>query len=254
MHFQFLPLLALLLLTPLACSAHTNTTTTTLNPGPAYDRLDKTRALLLVVDLQVGLFQLVRDKPPTPYRNSILAHSSLGPLFNLPTILTTSAQTGPNGPLPKEILALHSTAPLIQRQGEVDAWDNAEFRAAVRASGKDQIIIAGITTDVCTAFLSLSLRAEGYDVWANTDASGTFDVRTAEDANVRMREAGVHTLGLFAIVCELMRDWRNVPGAATVLPYFDECVWLRACGDCADLGIGFCRRMGTWRERMLRRR
>jgi hypothetical protein len=59
-------------------------------------------------------------------------------------------------------------------------------------------------------------------VWANTDASGTFSTRIAEEANQRMRDAGVQTIGMFAIVLELMRDWRNTPGAATVLPFFDQ--------------------------------
>ena len=56
---------------------------------------------------------------------------------------------GPNGPLPVEIFELLPNAPLIKRQGEVNAWDNPEFKAAVKATGKKQIILAGITTDVC---------------------------------------------------------------------------------------------------------
>ena len=48
---------------------------------------------------------------------------------------------------------MHPNAPLIKRLGEVDAWDNPEFRAAVKATGKRQVILAGITTDVC-AFIS----------------------------------------------------------------------------------------------------
>ena len=44
---------------------------------------------------------------------------------------------------------MHPNAPYIKRQGEVDAWDNADFRAAVEATGKKQVIIGGITTDVC---------------------------------------------------------------------------------------------------------
>ena len=63
--------------------------------------------------------------------------------------MTTSVDIGPNGPLPKEILEMYPSAPLIRRPGEVDAWDNADFRAAVKATGKSQMIVAGITTDVC---------------------------------------------------------------------------------------------------------
>ncbi len=79
---------------------------------------------------------------------------------------------------------------------------------------------------VCTAFLALSLRDEGYSVFANSDASGTFDVKTANDANDRMRGAGVQVLSLFAISLELMRDWRNTPGAAEMLPFYDRYVEL----------------------------
>jgi nicotinamidase-related amidase len=135
-------------------------------PTPPYhfERLDKSKALLLVVDHQLGLLQLVRDYTPTEFRNNVLAHAALGPLFSLPTIMTTSAETGPNGPLPKEILEMYEgkDAPLIKRNGEVNAWDNEEFRAAVEKTGRKQIILGGIVTEVCTMFLALSLREAGY--------------------------------------------------------------------------------------------
>lgn len=102
-----------------------------------------------------------------------------------------------------------------------DHLDNPDFRAAVRATGKKQIILAGIVTEVCTSFLALSLRAEGYEVFANTDASGTFNDKLAADANRRMEAAGVHLMGMFGIAMDLMRDWRNTPGAAEVLPFLD---------------------------------
>ncbi|KAJ7676513.1 Isochorismatase-like protein [Mycena polygramma] len=194
-----------------------------LGTAAAYEfvRIDKNDSMLLVVDHQLGLFQLVRDFGPEEYRNNILAHAALGKVFNLPTILTTSAETGPNGPLPKEIIAMHPNAPYIKRQGEVNAWDNAEFRAAVKATGKKQVIMAGIVTDVCTTFLALSLVQEGYTVFANADASGTFNAEVAANANVRMRAAGVNVVSQFSVGCDLMRDWRNTPGSLEMLPYYD---------------------------------
>ena len=59
-------------------------------------------------------------------------------------------------------------------------------------------------------------------MFANSDASGTFDVKTAQDANDRMRAAGVQVLSMFAVALELMRDWRNTPGAHEMLPFFDK--------------------------------
>ncbi|MCJ1404181.1 hypothetical protein MMC11_007406 [Xylographa trunciseda] len=187
-----------------------------------FDRLNKNDALLVILDLQVGLYDLVRDFDPTIYRNNIIAHAAIGKLFDLPVVMTTSAQQGPNGPLPKEILEMYPNAPLIMRQGEVDAWDNTDFQAAVRAANKSQIILAGIVTDVCTTFAALSLRSEGYSVWANVEASGTTTHLVADTANLRMMQAGVNLVSLFSIVCDLMRDWRNTPGSAQVLPWLDQ--------------------------------
>ncbi|OBZ74394.1 Uncharacterized protein YcaC [Grifola frondosa] len=165
-----------------------------------YERLDKNNTVLLVVDHQEGLFQLARDMTAVNMKNNILAHAALAKVFGLPTILTTSAETGPNGPLPSEIIAMHPDAPFIKRNGEVNAWDNADFKTAVEATGKNKL---------------------SSPVLRQTDASGTFDVKTANDANDRMRAAGVQLLSMFAVACELMRDWRNTPGAPELLPYFD---------------------------------
>ncbi|THU81054.1 Isochorismatase hydrolase [Dendrothele bispora CBS 962.96] len=187
-----------------------------------FERLDRNNSLLLVVDHQIGLFQIVRDYQPDEYKNNIFAHAALGKVFDIPTILTTSAEHGPNGPLPHEITDMHPNAPFIKRNGEVNAWDNADFREAVRATGKKQIILAGIVTDVCTTFLALSLIEEGYSVWANAEASGAASRRIADEANDRMRAAGVQVVSMFSIACDLMRDWRNTPGAEQLLPYFDQ--------------------------------
>ena len=56
----------------------------------------------------------------------------------------------------------------------------------------------------------------------NADASGTFDVKTGQDANDRMRASGIQVLSMFAVACELMRDWRNTPGTPELLPFFDK--------------------------------
>ena len=142
--------------------------------GLKFERIDKDNVVLLVVDHQVGLFQMTHDIQPDLFKNNIIAHAAIGKVFNLPTILTTSAETGlgghhpffidlvlmrlwigPNGPLPREITAMHPNAPHIKRNGEVNAWDNEEFRNAVKATGKTQIIIAGITTDVSIINLNI---------------------------------------------------------------------------------------------------
>lgn len=182
-----------------------------------YVRLDKTKAAVLLVDHQTGLLSLVRDIEPDRFKNNVLALADLAKYFQLPTILTTSFESGPNGPLVPELKELFPTAPYIARPGNINAWDNEEFVAAVRNSGRRQLIIAGVVTEVCVAFPALSAIEAGFDVFVVTDASGTFNEVTRHSAWDRMSRAGAQLMTWFGVACELHRDWRNdIEGLATL--------------------------------------
>ena len=178
-------------------------------PAAPYRRLDKNQAALLLVDHQAGLLSLVRDIDPDRFKNNVLALADLGKYFELPTILTTSFEDGPNGPLVPELKQIFPDAPFIARPGQINAWDNADFVGAVKATGRKQLIIAGVVTEVCVAFPALSAIAEGYEVFVVTDACGTFNELTRDAAWRRMTEAGVQLMTWFGTACELHRDWRN---------------------------------------------
>ncbi|ROH88483.1 hydrolase [Pseudomethylobacillus aquaticus] len=183
-----------------------------------YTRLDKDNAVVLLVDHQAGLLSLVRDIDPDQFRNNVLALADLAKYFKLPTILTTSFEQGPNGPLMPELKALFPDAPYIARPGQINAWDNADFVKAIKATGKKQLIIAGVVTEVCVAFPALAAIEEGFEVFVITDASGTFNALTRDSAWDRMSGAGAQLMTWFGAACELHRDWRNdVEGLATLL-------------------------------------
>lgn len=177
--------------------------------GKPYVRLDKDNAAVLLVDHQTGLLSLVRDIDPDKFKNNVLALAALAKYFNLPTILTTSFEDGPNGPLVPELVDMFPDAPFIACPGQINAWDNEDFVKAVKATGKKQLIIAGVVTEVCVAFPTLSALAEDFDVFVITDASGTFNQMTRDAAWDRMSQAGAHLLTWFAAAGELHRDWRN---------------------------------------------
>lgn len=174
-----------------------------------YTRLDKTQAAVLLVDHQAGLISLVQDFPPNEFKNNVLALAALAKFFKLPTILTTSFEEGPNGPIVPELKQMFPDAPYIARPGNINAWDNEDFVKAVKATGKQQLIIAGVVTDVCVAFPALSALEEGYEVFVVTDASGTFNETVQQAAWARMSAAGAQLMNWFSVVCELHRDWRN---------------------------------------------
>ncbi|AYD66025.1 hydrolase [Achromobacter sp. LC458] len=182
-----------------------------------YVKLDKNEAAVLLVDHQAGLLSLVRDFQPDQFKNNVLALADLAEYFKLPTILTTSFEDGPNGPLVQELKDKFPTAPYIARPGNINAWDNEDFVKAVKATGKKQLIIAGVVTEVCVAFPALSALEEGFDVFVVTDASGTFNEVTRNAAWSRMEQAGAQLMSWFGVACELHRDWRNdVEGLGTL--------------------------------------
>jgi nicotinamidase-related amidase len=182
-----------------------------------YKRLDKTQAAVLMVDHQAGLMSLVRDIAPDQFKNNVLALADLAKYFALPTILTTSFEDGPNGPLMPELKQLFPDSPFVPRPGQINAWDNQDFVDAIKGTGCKQLIIAGVVTEVCVAFPALSAIAEGYEVFVVTDASGTFNEIVRHSAWNRMSEAGAQLMTWFGLACELHRDWRNdVGGLATL--------------------------------------
>ncbi|MGQ8772937.1 isochorismate family cysteine hydrolase YcaC [Serratia sp. NA_112.1] len=182
-----------------------------------YKRLDKDQAAVLLVDHQAGLLSLVRDIDPDRFKNNVLALGDLAKYFNLPTILTTSFEDGPNGPLMPELKAQFPDAPFIPRPGQINAWDNDDFVKAVKATGRKQLIIAGVVTEVCVAFPALSALSEGFEVFVVTDASGTFNELTRQSSWSRMEAEGAQLMTWFGVACELHRDWRNdVEGLGTL--------------------------------------
>lgn len=174
-----------------------------------YTRLDKDKAVVLLVDHQTGLLSLVRDIDPDKFKNNVLALADLAKYFKLPTILTTSFEDGPNGPLVPELKQTFPDAPFIARPGQINAWDNEDFVKAVKATGRKQLIIAGVVTEVCVAFPALAAIEAGFEVFVVTDASGTFNEITRHSAWQRMSDAGAQLMTWFGVACELHRDWRN---------------------------------------------
>jgi nicotinamidase-related amidase len=174
-----------------------------------YNRLNLNDSAFLFVDHQTGLFSLVQDQNPDSFLASVMGLAESAKYFNSTVVLTTSREEGPNGPMLPELKSLFPNAPYVARPGEINAWDNPEFVKAVKATGKKQLIISGIVTDVCVTFVALSAKNAGFDVFVVTDASGAFNTPIRDAALMRMQQGGIQLLNWFAVACELARDWRK---------------------------------------------
>ncbi|HFL2802384.1 TPA: isochorismatase family protein, partial [Pseudomonas aeruginosa] len=113
----------------------------------------------------------------------------------MPTVLTSSMEEHAQGPLLSELQDIlpKEFAARIKRVGIVNSMDDENFAAAVRASGRQNIIIAGVTNDVCTVYPALSLVLEGYSVQVVADA-GASPTRFADDMALRRMEKNGVTL------------------------------------------------------------
>lgn len=175
--------------------------------------IDVNDAVMLLIDHQSGLFQTVADMPMPELRARAAALAKMATLAKLPVITTASVPQGPNGPLIPEI---HQNAPhaqYIARRGEINAWDNPEFVAAVKATGRQTLIIAGTITSVCMAFPAIAAAAEGYKVFAVIDASGTYSKMAQEVTLARVVQAGVVPMDTAAVAAELQGTWNRQDAA-----------------------------------------
>lgn len=186
-----------------------NTSASPANFNGSKPTIDADDAVMLLIDHQSGLFQTIGDMPMPELRARAAALAKMATLAKLPVITTASVPQGPNGPLIPEI---HQNAPHAQyvaRRGEINAWDNPDFVAAVKATGRKTLIIAGTITSVCMAFPAISAVHEGYKVFAVIDASGTYSKMAQETTLARVVQAGVVPMDTAAVASELQKTWNR---------------------------------------------
>jgi nicotinamidase-related amidase len=170
-------------------------------------------AVMLLIDHQSGLFQTVGDMPMPDLRARAAALAKMATLSKIPVITTASVPQGPNGPLIPEIHANAPHARYVARKGEISAWDNPDFVAAVKATGRRTLIIAGTITSVCMAFPAIAAAHEGYRVFAVIDASGTYSKMAQEITLARIVQAGVIPVDTAAVASELQKTWNRSDAA-----------------------------------------
>jgi nicotinamidase-related amidase len=175
--------------------------------------LDPDDSVLLLIDHQSGLFNTVRDVPVPDLRNYVIALAKTATLLNIPVITTASVPDGPNGPLIPEVHQYAPHAVYVPRTGQINAWDNPPFVAAIEQTGRKTLIIAGTLTSVCMAFPAISAVQAGYKAYCVVDASGNWSKLATDTTIARVTQAGAIPTDTFAIMGELMRTWNRPEGS-----------------------------------------
>jgi nicotinamidase-related amidase len=180
---------------------------------------------VLLIDHQVGTMSWVRSTDFDDMKRNALALAKAAKTLDMPLILTSSLEDQAQGPLLKELeeIAPDEYANRIQRVGVVNAMDDPNFQAAVTAANRPNLIMAGVTNDVCTVYPTLTALDAGYRVQVVADAGGSMSKSADDVALRRMELAGAGITSANMILTELARNWAS-PAGQKIIPIVAELI------------------------------
>lgn len=173
---------------------------------------------VLLIDHQLGTMSWVRSTGFDEMKANALALAKAAKALNLPLVLTSSLEEQAQGPLAPELeqIAPKEYADRIRRVGVVNAFDDPNFADAVKATGRRNLIIAGVTNDVCTVYPTLTALEQGYRVQVVADAGGSMSKLADDVALRRMEAAGAGLTSTNMILTELAGSWASPSGEALI--------------------------------------
>jgi nicotinamidase-related amidase len=173
-------------------------------------------AVMVVVDYQPFQFAGVQSVDRDLLLENIVSTVKIAKLFGVPIVHSTiNVATGRGQPTVPELAELLADDPPIDRT-TTNAWEDADFLAAVRATGRRKLISCALWTEICMAFHALDALREGYDVYPVVDAIGGTSVEAHRAGLERVVQAGGKPIGWVSLAAELQRDWAREETAAGV--------------------------------------
>jgi nicotinamidase-related amidase len=185
---------------------------------PAGDHLlTPQNAALFVVDYQPSQIAAVTSMDRDLLLENIVSTVKTAKAFGLPIIHSTiNVATGRGKPTVPELAGLLADDPPIDRT-TTNAWEDAEFVAAVRATGRRKLIACALWTEICMTFPALDALREGYDVYPVVDAIGGTSEEAHRAGLERVIQAGGRPIGWVSLAVELQRDWAREETVADVI-------------------------------------
>lgn len=171
-------------------------------------------SVLVLIDHQPYQFANLHSHEPTMIVNNVIALAKTAKVFDVPTILTTVLEER-GGYLIKGLQDVFPDQRPIDRTF-INTWEDQRVVDAVKATGRKQLVLAALYTEICLAMPALQALADGYDVFVVTDASGGVTAEAHDMAVRRMIAAGAVPMTWMAVLGEWQRDWARAETAAGV--------------------------------------
>ena len=165
---------------------------------------------LIVIDYQKNQLGTVRSMDTDLLLENIVSTVKLAKLFELPIVHSTiGVAAGRDESTVPELAELLEDYPPIDRSA-INSWEDVEFLAAVRATGRRKLLLCALWTEDCMAFPALDALREGYEVYPVVDAIGGTSPEAHRAALERVVQAGAQPVSWVSFGCELQRDWARI--------------------------------------------
>lgn len=171
-------------------------------------------SILVLIDHQPYQFTNLNSHEPTMTINNVVGLAKTAKVFNVPTILTTVIEER-GGYIIKGLQDVFPDQKPINRTF-INTWEDPNVTDVVKKSGRKQLLIAGLFTEICVAMPAIQALGEGYDVFVVSDACGAVTTEAHEMSMQRMIQAGVVPINWMAVLAEWQRDWARQDTAAGV--------------------------------------
>ncbi len=171
--------------------------------------LEADTSVLLLVDYQARMFWGATSHDPTYVKNNVLALAKGAKILGIPTVLTTIGAENNGAFLPEIMEMFPKTRAIDRKVPSFNAFDDKAVSAAIKKTGRKQLVLSGLWTSMCMSITALHGLLEGYDVFGVTDAAASESLDAHNTAIARMIQAGVIPCTWMQTISEWMNSWQN---------------------------------------------
>lgn len=191
----------------------------------SYSKPTPENSIILLIDHQIGLLSSVRVPSLSELKNNILGLAKTAKALDIPVLISSSNAQWQNGDTMSEIKEMFPDEPIYRRTGIINAYEDPTFRQSllkiVKDTGRDHIIISGVTIGTCCTFPTLSLINDGFKVFPVIDSCGAWNQLEYDASISRMTNAGAELVTTFSLACELQEDWKKPSANSMFAPFVD---------------------------------
>lgn len=177
-------------------------------------------AAVVIIDFQPVQVSSIGSRPKRELVANITALARIAKLYEMPVVLSTvNVGTGRNQPTIHQITDVLTHVDPIDRTS-INAWEDEDFNRAVKATGRQKLVMAALWTEVCLVHPALDAIHDGFEVYPVVDCVGGTSLEAHRAGLDRLAQAGAKPTSWVQLICELQRDWsrdKTVPGFAEIL-------------------------------------